>query len=166
MCYLTLWDLRHPKLEKLILGEFVSLLVEQEIDCPALTTVKLGMLVRDDNVETFEKLSNGITDLSLIIKCDEDFKHDELNDKLNKFYQLKKLKIFSDYWGFHEGEATISLSSESLEAFYFLGDGKRHNLHLNCPNLKRMGWDQCKSRVINCPQVRHGQTVEPEVFQY
>ena len=148
MNYLTLSDLSHPRLETLIVGEYISLVVKAEVDCPALKTVRLGTLCRDDTVKTFEKLPNEIIDLSLKIKCDDEFKHDELNIKLNELHQLKNLKILSEYWSnwpFHEGEATISLTSQSLEAFSLLGDGNRHNLNANCPNLKLLEFSEVLS---------------------
>lgn len=155
MNYLTLCHLSHPRLENLILGEHISLVVEEEIDCPALTNVRLGTLYTEDTVETFDKLPNGILDLSLKIKCDNDFKHDQLNDKLNQLHQLKKCKILSEYWGFREGEATISLTSQSLEVFYFSGDGNRHNLQLNCPNLKLLDYVELQT-LTNTKKAKSG----------
>ena len=150
--YLTLSDLSLPRLETLIVGnECISLVVKGQVNCPALKTVKLGTLHQDDTIETFEKLPDGIINLTLKMWYDQQFKHDEFNDKLNEFNKLTKLRILSEYWGWFsdsDHEATLSLSSESLEAFSFYGVGERHNLHLNCPNLKFMECcDEVKSVV-------------------
>ncbi|GFH59454.1 predicted protein [Chaetoceros tenuissimus] len=150
--YLILNDLSLPRLETLIVGnECISLVVKGQVNCPALKTVKLGTLHQDDTIETFEKLPDGIIDLSLKMWYDQYFKHAEFNDKLNEFNKLNSLSILSEYWGWfsdRDNEATLSLSSESLKAFSFDGEGERHNLDLNCPNLESMECcDEVKSVV-------------------